>query len=77
MMKHLLVVGVVLVTAMAAPTAPKANELKDFPLDEVVPTQFTQNGFDGSWLTGLEYNFVNEMPIMIYSTDYRERVTVP
>lgn len=55
----LLTLGVILGAVVAAPTEPKADELKGFSLEEVVPNQFGQRGFSGTWLTGNELLYRN------------------
>lgn len=56
----LLTLGVILGIVGAAPTLEiRADELKGFSLEEVVPNQFGQRGFSGTWLTGNELLYRN------------------
>ncbi|XP_058818276.1 venom dipeptidyl peptidase 4 [Topomyia yanbarensis] len=60
MMIELLILGIVLISAGAAPTDSKQGELKDFPLDEIIPNRFSQKEFGASWITGNELLYRND-----------------
>ncbi|XP_065080121.1 venom dipeptidyl peptidase 4 [Ochlerotatus camptorhynchus] len=56
-MKPILVaiLAILVATTEAAPTESKQDQLKDFPLNEIIPNQFGQRGFNGNWVTGKEF----------------------
>ncbi|KXJ71904.1 hypothetical protein RP20_CCG019415 [Aedes albopictus] len=54
-MKTILLAIVVVLVATGDGAPRQIQELKDFPLNEVVPNTFSQRGFNGSWLSDKEF----------------------
>nr|XP_019551015.2 venom dipeptidyl peptidase 4 [Aedes albopictus]XP_019551016.2 venom dipeptidyl peptidase 4 [Aedes albopictus]XP_029714807.1 venom dipeptidyl peptidase 4 [Aedes albopictus] len=58
-MKTILLAIVVVLVATGDGAPRQIQELKDFPLNEVVPNTFSQRGFNGSWLSDKEFIYRN------------------